>query len=171
MEYALDADALIAVAEQQEQMLQFEHFSRTDAWELGNLFVAKIRANNYPMTVSIRLCSGLVVFHYAPEGTSLNNESWLNRKFNVVRDLEASGILNTLRIIKRKTTMEERGLDPKIYAWGGGGFPVRVRGTGLSGAVLVSGLPHVQDHAILVECIAEYLKIADVPRISPDENI
>jgi uncharacterized protein (UPF0303 family) len=167
----MKTEELIAIVERQEALLEFKSFNRTDAWKLGNIFVKKIREHNYPMAVSLRMCSGLVLFHYAWEGTSLNNEGWMNRKFNVVKDLDMSSLLNMLKIMQKKTTLEERGLDPKLYAWGGGGFPIRVRGTGLVGAALVSGLPGRDDHAILVECISEFLKVKDVPQIPDDADI
>jgi uncharacterized protein (UPF0303 family) len=167
----MNVDKLITIAEKQEELLQFPHFNRNDAWELGNVFVKKIQENSYPMTVSIRLSNGLIAFHYAAEGTRPDNESWLTKKFNVVRDMEVSSLLNTLRIIKKKSTLEERGLDPKFYVWGGGGFPIRVKGTGVVGAAAVSGLPGLQDHATLVECIAVYLKTADVPWIPANTKI
>jgi uncharacterized protein (UPF0303 family) len=164
-------EELIAIVEQQEALLQFKSFNRADAWKLGNIFVKKIREHDYPMAVSLRMCSGLALFHYAWEGTSLNNEDWMNRKFNVVKDLDMSSLLNMLKIMQRGTTMEERGLDPKVYAWGGGGFPIRIKGTGLVGTALVSGLPGKDDHAVLVDCIAEFLKVQNVPQLPADANI
>jgi uncharacterized protein (UPF0303 family) len=158
-------DKYIALVEQQEEALEFPHFNRRDAWELGKEFVQHILDKKLPLAVSIRLLSGLILFHYSSEGTTLNNESWMTRKFHTVRDLDASTLLNTLRLQKRKETLEGRGLDPKYYVSGGGGFPIRVKGTGLVGATLVSGLPGLQDHNTLVECISRYLKVSDVPRI------
>ena len=43
------------------------------------------------------------------------------------------------------------------YAPHGGGFPLRVRGTGVVGVVLVSGLPQQDDHALIVEALEAFL--------------
>jgi uncharacterized protein (UPF0303 family) len=170
-EYPMKIDKYIALVEQQEEALQFPHFNRRDAWELGNEFVRDILDKKIALAVSIRLLNGLILFQYSSEGTTLNNESWITRKFHTVRDLDASTLLNTLRLQKRKETLEGRGLDPKYYVSGGGGFPIRIRGTGLIGAALVSGLPGLQDHNMLIECISRYLKAADVPRIPQNTKL
>jgi uncharacterized protein (UPF0303 family) len=164
-------DKYIALVEGQEEALQFPHFNRRDAWELGKEFVRDILDKGIALAVNIRLLNGLVLFHYSAEGTTPDNEAWMTRKFHTVRDLDASTLLHTLRLQKRKKTLEERGLDPSYYVSGGGGFPIRVRGTGLIGAALVSGLPGLQDHNMLVECISRYLKVPDVPRIPQNAKL
>jgi uncharacterized protein (UPF0303 family) len=158
-------DRYIAILEKQEELLQFSHFTRKDAWDLGNIFVSEIFEKNYPLTCSIRLNNGLIVFQYAPEGTNPDNNYWMTRKTNLVRDKDASSLLTTLRWKKKGETLAGQGLDPTEYVACGGGFPIRVRGAGSVGAALVSGLPHLQDHDILVTCISRYLHIDDAPRI------
>ncbi|MDR3139834.1 MAG: heme-binding protein [Treponema sp.] len=161
----MNVDKYIVLVEKQEEQLQFPHFNRKDAWDLGKIFAEEILNKNYALSVSIRLLNGLILFQYSPEGTVLNNESWMARKFNTVREMETSTLLFTLRMQRGKQTLENRVPEPKLYVTGGGGFPIRVAGTGLVGAALVSGLPGVQDHNVLVECISRYLKARDVPVI------
>lgn len=161
----MNLDRYIAIVRRQEELLQFSHFDRKDAWDLGNIFVSEIAARNHALSVSIRLFSGLNVFQYAPEGTNLNNEHWMTRKFNMVRDKEQSSLLTAMVWKQGKESVLQQGLDPARYAACGGGFPVRVRGNGVIGAVLVSGLYHLMDHAILVECIGRYLGVSGVPGI------
>jgi uncharacterized protein (UPF0303 family) len=158
-------DKLIAMIKTQEALLRFPRFNRQDAWELGNIFVSEIMKRQYELAVSIRLLSGLVVFHYSPEGTNLNNEHWMTRKFNLVRDKEQSSLLTALIWKQKKESVLQQGLDRGKYVACGGGFPIRVEGSGVAGAALVSGLPHLQDHDILVECIGRYLGAAGVPRL------
>ena len=50
-----------------------------------------------------------------------------------------------------------RGLDANDYALAGGGFPIRVTGIGVVGAVGVSGLAERDDHNLVVRAIAEHL--------------
>jgi len=167
----MNFDKYISTVEKQESLLCFNHFSRKDAWELGQLMVSRILGENMPLSVSIRLTSGFVLFQYAPEGTAITNESWMTRKFNVVRDMELSSLLYTLRLKKKNQTLESRGLDPRNYATSGGGFPIRVSGTGVIGAVLVSGLPHLADHDFIVQSLSGFLKISDIPRIPLNAKI
>jgi uncharacterized protein (UPF0303 family) len=167
----LDLDTAIKFAEQQEEILQFPYFSRRDAWELGKILVNDILERNLVLSVSIRLTSGLVFFQYLTEGTTANNESWMTRKFNVVRELEISSLLNTLRLKKRNQTLEDRGLDPKLYALSGGAFPIRIKGSGLIGVVAASGLPHLVDHEVIVNAIDRFLGLPDCPHIPPDANL
>ena len=158
-------DEAISIAEKQEAILRFPHFDRKDAWELGQLMASRIVNESIKLSASIQLTSGLMVFQYMSEGTTANNVSWMTRKFNVVKDLELSSLLNTLRLKKRNQTLQDRFLDPARYAASGGAFPIHVSGTGIIGAAVVSGLPHLGDHDFLVGCISQFLKIKDVPRI------
>ena len=167
----MDLDNYISIVEKQEKLLRFSHFDRKDAWELGQFMVSRILRENLALAVSIRLASGFILFQYAPDGTAANNVNWIIRKFNVVRDLEISSLLNLLQFKKRNITMESKGLDLKNYADSGGGFPVNVAGTGVVGAVVVSGLPHLMDHQFLVDSISGFLKVQDVPRLPADAVI
>jgi uncharacterized protein (UPF0303 family) len=167
----LDLDTAIKFAEQQEEILQFPHFSRRDAWELGKILVDDILERNLTLSVSIRLTSGLVLFQYLAEGTTANNESWMTRKFNVVRELEISSLLNMLRLKKRNQTLENKVLDPKFYAFSGGAFPIRIKGSGLIGAVAASGLPHLADHDTIVNAIGRFLGLQDCPRIPLEAEV
>ena len=46
-----------------------------------------------------------------------------------------------------------------IYAAIGGGFPIALKGTGVIGAVACSGLPHEQDHQLLVDALCAVLNV------------
>jgi uncharacterized protein (UPF0303 family) len=159
----MNIDKLIAVAEKQEAMLVFPCFSRLDAWELGNAAVRIIMEHRYPLAVSVRLTSGLVLFQYMAAGTCADNEAWMTKKFNTVRDLDAGTLLSTLRFVKGKQTLQSRGLDSRLYVWGGGGFPIRTKDSGLVGVFTASGLPHLEDHAVLVNAASAFLKAEGVP--------
>jgi uncharacterized protein (UPF0303 family) len=164
----LGIDEGIGVLEQQEDFLLFKHFNRQDVWKLGKEMTDIILGEGLGLAVSIRLLNGFTLFQYAGEGTSADNACWLEKKFNIVRDLDASSLLFSLRLKKRNQGLADRGLDPGLYAWGGGGFPIRVKGTGLVAVAAASGLPHLKDHDVLVESIARFLRVSDVPRLSLD---
>ncbi|MDR2185665.1 MAG: heme-binding protein [Treponema sp.] len=167
----MNMDKYIALVKKQEELLRFPHFNRQDAWDLGNIFVSEILNKNLELAVSIRLLSGMVLFQYAPEGTNLNNEHWMTRKFNLVRDKEQSSLLTLLIWKGKKESVLQQGLDPGKYVACGGGFPIRIENSGVAGAVLVSGLPHLTDHDVLVECISRYLRVTNAPRIPANAKI
>ncbi|WP_010263583.1 heme-binding protein [Treponema primitia] len=167
----MDFDTAIDIAEKQEALLQFLHFSRKDVWDLGNVIVSEIFDKKYVLATSIRLINGLIAFQYIPEGTNLNNNFYLTRKFNLVRDKENSSLLTTLRWQKKDEGLAYQGLSPAEYVLCGGGFPIVVKGTGIVAVALVSGLPHLQDHDILVETISRYLGVSGVPRIPLDAGL
>ena len=51
----MTVEELIAMLEMQEEILQFNHFTNEDAWELGNIMVAEARRRKMPVVISIRL--------------------------------------------------------------------------------------------------------------------
>lgn len=161
-------DELIAMLEMQEEILQFTHFTNEDAWELGNIIVSEIKKRQLSVAVTIRLNNGYTVFRYAANETNLQNERWMERKFNTVRQLEKSSLHACLLLQKNEKTMADWFLDEKDYAAAGGGFPIRVEEVGVIGAVIVSGLPHMADHDLVVKCISRYLHVDEVPRIHGD---
>ena len=48
-------------------------------------------------------------------------------------------------------------MEEELYAIHGGGLALNVVGLGLTGILIVSGLPQVEDHLLGVEVITEYL--------------
>jgi uncharacterized protein (UPF0303 family) len=161
----MNFDKYISIVEKQESILQFPKFDRKDAWELGLFMASRILQEDLVLAASIRLANGFVLFQYAAEGTTKDNENWMIRKFNVVRDLEISSLLFTLQLGKDKQTLEEKGLDPRHHVACGGAFPIHVSGTGVIGAVIVSGMPHLVDHDFLVETLSRFLKKQGVPGV------
>jgi uncharacterized protein (UPF0303 family) len=158
-------DKTINIITKQESLLVFPHFNRKDAWDLGHVFADIIAEKKLPAPVCIRLPSGQIVFQWAGEGTNADNDYWMIRKYRLVRDTEMSTLLNVAQFKKKGETLESRGLDPHRYAAAGGGFPIKIKESGLAAVVCVSGLPQVEDHALLVEGISRYLGITSVPQL------
>jgi uncharacterized protein (UPF0303 family) len=164
----MNIDDYIDIAKKQEELLQFPHFNRRDAWELGSSLVNYSLEHNIRFSVSIRELSGLIVFQQLSDKTVYNNDLILGRKFNTILYFEGSSLLTSLVLKKREQTFENRGLDSKLFVNSGGGFPIRIKNSGITAAFLFSGLQHLEDHDILVETISHYLNIPDVPRIPVD---
>jgi uncharacterized protein (UPF0303 family) len=153
------ADSFPSLAElaAEEEELLFGGFTNDDAWDLGAALVAAARRDGAPVAVDISR-HGHQLFHAALPGTSPDNDSWIQRKTRVVHRFGHSSLYVRQASIERGTTFEaEFGLDPAHYAAHGGAFPVVVRSVGPVGAVVVSGLPQLEDHRMVVAAIRAHL--------------
>ena len=143
----------------QEERLVFDAFGHDDAWRLGSLLVEMARGRGAAVSVEIRR-GAQQLFHYALAGTSADNDAWLARKCAVVERYAESSFLVGARFRAKGRTFEDSSrLDADRYAAHGGAFPIRLRGTGVVGAVAVSGLPQAEDHALVVEALERYLAV------------
>jgi uncharacterized protein (UPF0303 family) len=137
----------------EEEELQFSGFSNDDAWELGSALVTAGREQGLPIAVDISR-NRHQLFHASLPGTTPDNDSWIQRKTRVVDRFGHSSLYVRQASIERGTTFEaEFGLDQERYAAHGGAFPIIVRSVGPVGAVVVSGLPQVADHRLVVAAL------------------
>jgi uncharacterized protein (UPF0303 family) len=153
------ADPFPSLAElaAEEQELQFPGFTNDDAWDLGSALVAVARAQGAPVAIAVER-NGHRLFTAALTGATPDNDSWIARKLRVVHRFGHSSLFVRQASVERGTTFEEEfGLDPQRYAAHGGAFPVLVRSVGPIGAVVVSGLPQLEDHRMVVAAIRAHL--------------
>ncbi len=149
--------ALLQEIQEQEATLVFTHFTNDDALALGLRFIEGARAEGKAITIDITR-HGHQLFHYALEGTSPDNDLWIQRKNRVVQHFgHSSYYVGTELRSKGKTIEEASLLDGTIYAAHGGAFPIRIAGVGVVGTITVSGLPQAEDHALAVRIIGAYL--------------
>lgn len=149
--------ALIDSLEAQERRLVFTRFDNADAWMLGSLMVTAATERELPVTIDIRR-HGQQLFHAALPGTTAENDSWIERKVNVVNRFAAASYLVGQRLAARGTALDEAlGVEPRLFAAHGGAFPVRIKDVGVVGTVTVSGLPQADDHAFVTEMISGFL--------------
>ncbi|WP_424891742.1 heme-degrading domain-containing protein [Streptomyces sp. XH2] len=147
----------VAALEEAERRLTLDRFGNDDAWRLGSLLVGLARERDAAVTIGIRR-GAQRLFHCALPGTSADNDAWIARKCRVVERYGESSFLVGARFRAKGRTFEDSSrLDPDRYAAHGGAFPLRVRGTGVVGAVAVSGLPQAEDHALVVEGLERFL--------------
>lgn len=150
-------EAQIAEMTRQEQELQFTSFSNQTALELGLIFIERTRQEGKNVTIDIER-HGQQLFHYAPAGTTPDNDQWIIRKKRVVNRFFKSSFHVGLLLQKAEKTIAERYfVDPLEYSAHGGAFPIIIQGVGVVGTIAVSGLPQQEDHALVVSVIREYL--------------
>jgi uncharacterized protein (UPF0303 family) len=97
-----DPQALIASLEAQERSLVFTRFDNADAWRLGSAMVAAATERELAVTIDIRR-HGQQLFHAALPGTTPENDSWIERKVNVVNRFAAASYLVGRRLAARWT--------------------------------------------------------------------
>ncbi|WP_033328893.1 heme-degrading domain-containing protein [Streptomyces yerevanensis] len=147
----------VAELEAQERRLTLPHFTYDDAWALGTLLVDLARERGAPVAIDITR-SGQQLFHAALPGSTPDNDAWIARKRRVVERYAASSLLIGTRFRAKGTTFEaDSRLDPDVYAAHGGAFPITVEGAGVIGTVVVSGLPQLEDHALVVEALERFI--------------
>ncbi|GAB3324497.1 heme-degrading domain-containing protein [Geodermatophilus aquaeductus] len=153
------SDGFPTVAElaAEEDELRFASFTNDDAWDLGSALVATARRADAPVAVEIRR-NGHRLFSAALTGATPDNASWIDRKARVVHRFGHSSLYVRQTWVERGTTFEESsGLDPQRYAAHGGAVPVLVRDVGPVGVVVVSGLPQLEDHRMVVAALRAHL--------------
>ena len=139
----------------EEDELQLARFINDDAWALGTALVTRARQEQLPIAVDVSRNSHQL-FHAALTGATPDNDSWIQRKARVVHRFGHSSLYVGQRSREAGTTFEEQfGLDPQLFAAHGGGFPLIVRNVGPVGVVVVSGLPQVEDHRMVVAALRE----------------
>ncbi|WP_234046340.1 heme-degrading domain-containing protein [Streptomyces adelaidensis] len=142
--------------EAQERRLVFPRFTYEDAWALGSLLVELARERHAPVAIDIRR-GPQQLFHAALPGSTPDNDAWIDRKRRVVERYAGSSYLVGARFRAKGTTFEDSSrLDPDLYAAHGGSFPLTVEGAGVIGTVTVSGLPQLEDHAMVVEALERF---------------
>lgn len=151
-----DSTSLLETCTRQEEAFQFDRFTREDALQLG--LKLHENAKKYGGGVAIEITiNGLSVFRYVPEGAGRNNLDWLARKANTVTVFGRSSLGVMAQFEAAGITAADEKLDERAFALGGGGFPLKIRGTGVIGVIAVSGLPHLDDHQLIVDTLRQVL--------------
>ena len=160
-----DYAQIASTAKTQEDMLRFDHFTARDAWELGAFIVSRVYKEGLDMAVCIRKMNGHILFQHCTQGTTLSNQSWMQRKFNTASLTEGSSLRAWATLSLKQQTPQDQGVSALDYAYCGGAFPIRLKTGELVATAIVSNLPHRDDHRFIVSCLAQYLGVDGVPEI------
>ena len=150
---------IIETCLEQEKLLRFDHFSNQDALDLGCFIAHRAAQAGFAMAVSIRKLNGNIIFQHCSDGTTMNNENWIRRKFNTVCLTEGCSLRAWASSIVKNQDLTAQGLDAKDYALCGGGFPIRLKTGEMAAVLIVSNLPHLEDHAFLIDALCDYLGV------------
>ena len=137
--------------------LQLSSLSQAEALEIGAIAQSIGLNRKLPIAIEVRM-KEWVVFHASLPGSTPDNDSWIVRKARVVNATGNSTMYE--RVLSEEQGIdwyEVKGLPEETHAIHGGGLALNVVGLGLTGILIVSGLPQVEDHLLGVEIITEYL--------------
>lgn len=141
----------------QERELQFESFTTEDAWILGSLFVEKAREDKLSITIDINR-HGHQLFHFSMDGTSPDNDQWVQRKARTVERFGHSSYYVGQTLKSHGKSIEEKYLVSETqFAAHGGSFPLIIKEVGPVGTITVSGLSQEEDHNLVVEIVNDFL--------------
>ena len=141
----------------EENLLKLPSFEIASAIELGEIALDFGITRGHAMATEVRI-GDWTVFHASLPGSSPENDWWMNRKARVVMKTGHSSLYE--RVLAEETGVDwfaQHGVSEEEYAIHGGGLPINVKGKGLVGVLLISGLPQVQDHLLGVEILTEFL--------------
>lgn len=135
---------------EQKEAFIFESFDRGDAYYLGNYISKKFVEDDISAAVYIEL-NKQPIYQFFANGTSLSDLEWIHKKIRCVDYFQESSAAIHAACL-------EKGRDPKKYymdkgiAALAGAFPITVKGSGIIGAVAVSGFDDsFDDHNIIIE--------------------
>lgn len=160
----------LAIVVEQERRLVFRAFDEAAAFELGAAVRAIALAEDKGVVCEVKLWDR-PLFYMALPGTTADNVEWVRRKANVVKRYGKS----TYRMVLEKgagpgnrALGDETNAPLSDYVLAGGGFPIRVEGAGVIGAVTVSGIPEHLDHMLVVRGLCAVLDIAQDGLVLPE---
>ena len=139
-----------------ERTVELSKFRADDAWKLGCMLVKWGQKHKKEMVIRISVNHHLL-FHYAFDGTSVENDSWAQRKENMVYYTGHSSYATALYLQHKGETPTERyGLLAVQAAASGGEMPIRLQGAGVIGVLTVSGMSQQEDHALVFSMLKAY---------------
>jgi uncharacterized protein (UPF0303 family) len=143
---------------QQESELQFVEFTNKTAVLVGSAILNRAMQENKFIVVDIKK-NGQQLFHGKLDGTTINNDQWIQRKNNVANHFgHSSYYMHVLFKSKQTNIRDDSYLDPMDYAAEGGAFPIFIKNVGPIGTISVSGLPGEEDHGLIVSVLRDFLK-------------
>jgi uncharacterized protein (UPF0303 family) len=141
----------------EELLLTLPKLDVAEALEIGQIAASFGTEQGLPIAVEVRL-GDWIIYHASLPGSTVENQGWIDRKARVV-------MLKQHSTLFERVSAQERGVDwfaenkltDVTHAIHGGGLPLITQGDGFVGVLLISGLPHVEDHLLGVKVLTEFL--------------
>ena len=159
MEFAKWNESWLEILRDQENKLRMEALCADDAMKIG-MIMYRLAKEKYLKPISIRIITGgQTTFSFLMEGTSTNNEWWMDKKLNASRLSGVSSILTLVEVAMGLRAMEPEYEKENDFALCGGCFPIKNQAGKVIGYAQSSGMPHECDHQLIADALAEYLGV------------
>jgi len=159
MEFAKYSESWLEILRDQEAKLRMESLSADEALKIG-MIMYRLAKEKYLKPISIRIITGgQTTFSFLMEGTSTNNEWWMDKKLNTSRLSGVSSILTLVEVAMGLRAMEPEYEKENDFALCGGCFPIKNQAGKVIGYAQSSGMPHECDHQLITDALAEYLGV------------
>jgi len=141
----------------EEAVLVLPSLTNLDAVEIGQIATEIGIERKLPIAVEVRI-GDWIIYHVSLPGSTPENDWWISRKARTVKLKQHSTMYERVSAEERGVDWhEENNLLDETHAIHGGGLPLITKDDGLSGVLLISGLPQVEDHLLGVEVLTEFL--------------
>ena len=141
----------------EELLLTLPKLDVADALEIGQIAASFGADQGLPIAVEVRL-GDWIIYHASLPGSTVENQGWINRKARVVMLKQHSTLFERVSAQERGVDwFMENNLTDATHAIHGGGLPLIAQGDGFVGVLLISGLPHIEDHLLGVKVLTEFL--------------
>jgi uncharacterized protein (UPF0303 family) len=141
----------------EEKMLELPELSIGDYLEIGQIASSFGIEQGLPIAVEVRV-GDWIIYHASLPGSSPENDWWIGRKARVVKLKQHSTLFERVLAEERGINWhKENNLLDETHAIHGGGLPLITKSDGFVGTLLISGLPHVEDHLFGVKVLTEFL--------------
>jgi uncharacterized protein (UPF0303 family) len=141
----------------EEAVLILPSLTNLDAVEIGQIATEIGIERKLPIAVEVRI-GDWIIYHVSLPGSTPENDWWMSRKARTVKLKQHSTMYERVSAEERGVDWhEENNLLDETHAIHGGGLPLITKDDGLSGVLLISGLPQVEDHLLGVEVLTEFL--------------
>ena len=142
---------------QEEELLLLPSLKVSDALEIGEIAKSLGVLRSLPIAIEVRI-RDWVTYHASLPGSTIENQSWIDRKARVVLLKHHSTLFERVRAEEREVNWHKvNNLLDETHAIHGGGLPLITKSDGFVGVLLISGLPQVEDHLLGVEVLTEFL--------------
>jgi len=141
----------------EEQLLLLPSLDNSDCIEIGQIATELATSQSLPIAIQVRL-GDWIVYHAALPGSTPENDWWIGRKARVVKLKKHSTLYE--RVLAQEQGIDwhkENNLLDETHAIHGGGLVLKTKDQGFLGTLLISGLPHVEDHLFGVKVLTEFL--------------
>lgn len=142
---------------EEQRTLTLRSFDYDFAWEIGQLLRQMAQEAKAPVAIEVRHGAD-VVFSTLLPGATIDNFDWTRRKCAAVHRFHRSSLALRLEAEEKGYDFNARFRLPAAdYVASGGGVPLMLASGTLIGSVGVSGLPDVEDHALIIRALRKLL--------------